>query len=263
MLKRWNSKVYDVKLLLRILEIILQSINIEERIKERNKRGRNPKRPPIVYVKALVLKEVYKASLRYSESLSLSILGIRIPKSTLNYWEINYESLIKEIKDALMKILNYLDYYYTVLDSTKFTDWNKNLHEVFLCVRVGEALIPVSADLTTSEVEFVRNIPSGYGLAFADGAFDAKAVLNDLVSKGYLPYVRSTKIKPDGYGARIRDSIFNKSIYRFRAVGEGLFGALTIEFGDRMKSRGRSGNSRTMLRLIVYCLKILVRWLYG
>ena len=44
-----------------------------------------------------------------------------------------------------MEILNYLDYYYTVLDSTKFTDWNKNLHEVFLCVRVGETLIPVSA----------------------------------------------------------------------------------------------------------------------
>ena len=32
------------------------------------------------------------------------ILGIRIPKSTLNYWEINYE-FIKEIKDVLMKIL--------------------------------------------------------------------------------------------------------------------------------------------------------------
>ena len=94
-------------------------------------------------------------------------------------------------------------------------------------------------------------------------AFDAKAVLNDLVSKGYLPFVKPTKIKPDGYGARIRDSVFDKSIYRFRAVGEGLFGALTIEFGERIKSRGRSGNSRIMLRLIVYCLKILVRWLYG
>jgi hypothetical protein len=154
-----------------------------------------------------------------------------------------------------------LGYYYTVLDSTKFTDWNKNLHEVILCVRVSEALIPVSADLTTSEVEFVRNIPSGYGLALADGAFDAKAVLNDLFPS-YLPFVKPTKIKPDGYGARIRDKIFDKSIYSL-SLGEGLFGALTIEFGDRMKSRGKSGNSRTMLRLIVYCLKILVRWLYG
>ena len=84
-----------------------------------------------------------------------------------------------------MEILKYLDYYYTVLDSTKLTDWNKNLHEVFLCVRVGEALVPVYADSTTSEVEFTKNIPSGCGIALADGAFDAKAVLNDLVSKGY------------------------------------------------------------------------------
>ena len=130
---------------------------------------------------------MYKASLRYSESLSLSILGIKIPKSTLNYWEINYEFLIK------------------------FTDWNKNLHEVFLCVRVGETLIPVSADLITSD----------YGLAFADGAFDAKLVLNDLVSKGYIPLVKP-KVKPGGYGARIRDRIFDKKLYRF-SFGEGLF----------------------------------------
>ena len=86
MLKRWSSKVYDVKLLLSILEVILQFMNIEEKIKERNKRGRKPKRSPTLYIKALVLKEIYKASLRYSKSLSLSILGTRIPKSTLNYW---------------------------------------------------------------------------------------------------------------------------------------------------------------------------------
>ena len=59
MLKRWNSKVYDVELLLEILDIILVSMNIEEKIKERNKRGRSPKRQPIIYI-ALVLKEMHK-----------------------------------------------------------------------------------------------------------------------------------------------------------------------------------------------------------
>ena len=138
-----------------ILDFILESMNIEEKIKERNKRGRSPKRQPIIYIKVLVLKEAFKASLRYSESLSTLILGTRIPKLTLNYWEINYEFLIKEIKEALMEILILIT---TTLFWTqgKFTDWNKNLHEVFLCVRIGEALIPVSADLTTSEVEFVK-----------------------------------------------------------------------------------------------------------
>ena len=99
-------------------------------------------------------------------------------------------------------------------------------------------MIPVSADLTNSEVEFVSNIPHGKGIVLADGAFDARSVLNNIVFKGYFPFVKPTKIKPAGYGARIREKIFNKSIYRFRAVGEGLFGALTIEFGERMKSLG-------------------------
>jgi len=69
-------------------------------------------------------------------------------------------------------------------------------------------------------------------------------------------------MKPDGYGARIRDRIFDKSVYS-SSIGEGLFSALTIELGGRMKSRGKSSTSRTVLRLIIYCLKILVRWLYG
>ena len=46
--------------------------------------------------------------------------------------------------------------------------------------------------------------PSGYGLAFAD-CFDAKAVLNDLFLS-YLPFVKPTRIKPDGY-SKIRDRI--------------------------------------------------------
>jgi hypothetical protein len=40
-------------------------------------------RSPRLYVKALVLKKVFKASLRYAEELSLTYLGVRIPKSTL------------------------------------------------------------------------------------------------------------------------------------------------------------------------------------
>jgi hypothetical protein len=42
-------------------------------------------RPPRLY-----LKEVCKASLRYAESLSKTHLGVRIPKSTLHYWEVKH-----------------------------------------------------------------------------------------------------------------------------------------------------------------------------
>jgi hypothetical protein len=44
---------------------------------------------PRLYVKALVLKVVCKVSLRYAESLSLTHLGVRVPESTLHYWEVS------------------------------------------------------------------------------------------------------------------------------------------------------------------------------
>jgi hypothetical protein len=45
--------------------------------------------------------------------------------------------------------------------------------------------------------------------------------------------------------------------------GEGIFGALTVEFGDRVKTRiKKSGETRLLLRIVVYFLKILVKWLY-
>jgi hypothetical protein len=46
-------------------------------------------------VKALALKEVCKASLRYAESLSQVYLGVKIPKSILHYWEISMETSLK------------------------------------------------------------------------------------------------------------------------------------------------------------------------
>jgi len=48
-------------------------------------------------------------------------LGVRIPKSTLHYWEVRHGEI---------------DYDYSVVYSTKFTDWLKTLHELFIDVRV-------------------------------------------------------------------------------------------------------------------------------
>ncbi len=70
-------------------------------------------------------------------------------------------------------------------------------------------------------MEFVAGIPEGRGLVLADGAFDAKKVLNELVGKGYLPVVKPTKRKPDGFGSKIRDLFFDESIYRYRALVRG------------------------------------------
>lgn len=132
MLKRWSSAVYDVELMLRFLHVILVSLKIDERFK--NRRGRKPKRSPSLYAKAIVLKEVFKCSLRYSESLAKKFFKRRIPKSTLNYWEISHSDLIKEVLRALNDFLSQIEYLYTFLDSTKFSNWNKKFERALrLC----------------------------------------------------------------------------------------------------------------------------------
>jgi hypothetical protein len=70
MLCRWDVRAYDVGLLMAGLDYVLDLMGFDSRFG----------RPPRLYVKALVLKEVCKASLRYAESLSLTHLGVRIPK---------------------------------------------------------------------------------------------------------------------------------------------------------------------------------------
>ena len=66
--------------------------------------------------------------------------------------------------------------------------------------------------------------------------------------------------RPGGFGVRIRDRMYDESLYRYRGVGEGMFKALTVEFGDRVKTKKReSTKTRITLRTIIYSLKIIVR----
>ena len=101
----------------------------------------------------------------------------------------------------LFRLLNLIEYDYSVVDSTKFTDWLGRLHELFLDVRSGSTIFPVHAELASSEVEFVRGIPEGLGFMLGDGVFDAKPVLNTIVSKGYIPIIKRGLTSPRGYGA--------------------------------------------------------------
>jgi hypothetical protein len=250
-----DVKAYDIGLLMATLDYVLDLMGFDSRFE----------RLPRLYVKALVLKKICKASLRYAESLSLTHLGVRIPKSTLHYWEVRHGDVVWEVLMKLVRLLTNMDYGYSVIDSTKFTNWLKGLHELFIDVRVrsGDTLFPVHAQLTSSEVEFIKGIPEGGGIMLGDEAFDAKPVLNTIASRGYTPIVKRGSMSPRGYGARMRDRAYDEALYAYRSVGEGVFGALTVEFGDRLKTRREEpAKTRTLLRIIIYCLKILVRWAY-
>lgn len=72
-------------------------------------------------------------------------------------------------------------YLYTFPNSTRFSNWHKELNELFIRVRIGEILIPVYVDLTSSEEEFVGSILEGVGFVLADRNFDIKKILNKFV----------------------------------------------------------------------------------
>ena len=65
--------------------------------------------------------------------------------------------------------------------------------------------------------------------------------------KSYPPIIKPTKKKSDGFESKIRDLVFDRSIYRYIAVGEKFFGALIVEFGDMLKPRGKSDKARINL----------------
>jgi hypothetical protein len=152
-LRRWDVRAYDVWLLMAALDHVLDLMEFDSKI-----RGKRFGRPPRLYVKALALKEVCKASLKYAESLCRIYLGVRIPKSTLHYWEVRHGDVVEEELKTLFRLLSLMDYDHSVVDSTKLADWLKSLHELFVNVRVrsGDTLSPVHAQLTSPEVEFVR-----------------------------------------------------------------------------------------------------------
>jgi hypothetical protein len=102
-LHRWDARAYDVWLLMTVLDYVLDLMKIDSRFE----------RPLRLYVKALALKEVCKASLRYAESLSQVYLGVKIPKSTLHYWEVRHGDVVEDVLKALFRLLSLMDYDYS------------------------------------------------------------------------------------------------------------------------------------------------------
>jgi len=84
-------------------------------------------------------------------------------KSTLHYWEMRHGGIVERVLRMLSKLLSLIEYDYSIIDSTRFADLVRGLHELFINVRVrsGGTLSPVHAKLTGSEVKFIKGIPEG------------------------------------------------------------------------------------------------------
>jgi hypothetical protein len=76
MLRRWDVRVYDVGFLMTALDYALDFMDFDSRISRRFWRS------PRLYVKALVLKEIFKASLRHAGNYPSSVLEFLNPHYT-------------------------------------------------------------------------------------------------------------------------------------------------------------------------------------
>lgn len=114
MLKRWDTRNYDVRLIL----MIFNSIDIDVESK-------NIPKPRIYDIrkitKALIIKEFEGLSLRSAEIRVKKLLGIRIDHSVLHFWEKKLSPYMEEIVNRILEELQKLEYSGSFVDLTIFS----------------------------------------------------------------------------------------------------------------------------------------------
>ncbi len=114
-----------------------------------------------------------------------------------------------------------------------------------------------SIGLDKSDLEFAY----GEGYFYGNGEYDDKDTLNKIVKFNYKPIIKKTKRGSKGYGAKIRDKIFDKKEYKKRGICEGFFGTLINRFGDKLNTFLTSTSiTRIAIWVCIYSLIMLLRY---
>ena len=252
--KRWNSQIYDITKILKVFDEVIGDIELPNYL--------NPKKYDVILIlKVLVIKVFLDISLRVAENLSVIFLGIRIDHSVIHYWEKRLRDYIVEIVNLILKRLWNFDYGKTFIDSTIFS--NKageqiKIHAITRYDPKNKTLFPVSIGIEKPDLKF----PQGEGYFYGDGEYDDKDTLNNIAKSNYKPMIKKTKRGCRGYGAKIRDKIFNKDEYNKRWICEGFFGALINKYSDKLNTSLLSTSiTRIAVCVCVYALTMVLRYL--
>ena len=230
MLARWSRFCYDIGRLLSFLDVLIPDFYIY-------RRGRPPKHSPRDYLKLIVLKEFLRASLRDVDiSISIYFLGYRVPWTVIHYWEKRFDRrLIEYLVKHIGRILDdEVGYEYSVIDSTKFSLWSRDIIEFHILSRKSRyTLYPVSVGFGSDFKTHLRTLVDGKGFLFADRWYDYEEFIREVYRHGYKPVIKPNIWRVEGYWrVKARDE-YDDELYRRRSVGEGLFGVLSNWFGDR------------------------------
>lgn len=267
MLNRWNSILEDLNVFIDTAKGIVEKITS----KLKKKRGRPPKRKIKDYLLLIVTKEFDKKSLRGAEKrLSKDICKERIDHSVIAYWE-NKPEVAEHMKNIINEIGKELDkrlgWGFSVIDSTKFSNWKINEVEFHVVNRVNHKTVyPVGISFLTDSVASPtrESTPEGGGKLYADAWYDDNKTIGVLFNKGYTPIICPNKNRWKGYWRKKARKLYrqreNRLGYRQRGRGESPFGSLTNAFGDRIKTLEiQTTKTRIVARVIVYQIKLLMR----
>jgi len=102
----------------------------------------------------------------------------------------------------------------------------------------------------------------GKGELFADSWYDDNKALGIMFKSGYTPIVKPNRNRYHGYWRRKARRIFFKDIikYRRRGRGESIFGSLTNNYGDKIKTiLKETTRTRISARIVNYLVKLFIR----
>ena len=266
MLPRWNTDLNNINLFLKTLNEVIDCIEIPK-----NKKGRPTKIPKKEYLRLIITKEWKKRSLRSTETdYSELVCKQRVDHSVIHYQEkIIPKELIRKIIILIgQKLDNSFDYDYTFIDATEFTSWNMNGLIFHLSCRITkETVYPtgIHYGLGRTVKESVEGcLVQGEGNVLADGWYDDNDSLGIIFKSGYQPIVKPNKERWRGHWRKKARILYRHPIgrqkYRQRGRGESIFGSLTNDYGDRLKTmRIDTSEIRIGSRIIAYQIKILMR----
>lgn len=266
MLPRWNTVLNNINLFLRTLDAALTRIKLKKTM-----RGRPPKHEKKTYLRLLILKEFKKRSLRSAETdYSELICNQRVDHSVIHYWEKNLDKgLIEEIITLIgKKIDSSMEYEYTFADATEFTSWNKKELIFHLSCRITKQTVyptGIHYGLGRTVKEAVEGcLVKGKDDLLADPWYDSNDALGVMFKSGYRPIVKPNYDRWRGHWRKKARKLYRHPIgrqkYRQRGRGESIFGSLTDDYGDRLKTlRIDTSETRIGSRIIAYQVKILMR----
>lgn len=266
MLARWDSRIEDLNLILSRLREISKRV-----IRRKKTRGTKPKHNIVDYTALIVLKEASKKSQRGAEvDWSKKVCGQRVDHSVIAYWESKEEILLavrKIIAIAGAMLNKYLSTLFSFVDSTKFSSWNIEETEIFVCNKIADKTVyPIGISFKKNNVASPVDeaVPNGNGLFYADAWFDNNKAIEILFRKGYTPIICPNKNRWKGYYRKKARKLYrmreHRLGYRQRGRGESLFGSLTNRYGDRFVAKNSNVMKvRIASRILAYQLRILLR----